>query len=297
MQFGLPGLHGTEKKAETAFCTLRRNLFPPDSVTGQFRRLAQPIGAFVKRVAEADESGRRLLIKALAAGLVSGGLSGCSPLAAQVGGGRPTKLPAGQSVFRSSGTVTVNDQPVTADTQVRPGDTLRTGKDSEIIFVVTDCSFLLRADSQVVLEAAKAAAPSTRLAGLKLLVGKLLSVYPPGPVRIETVTATAQILGTGVYVESDMEQTYFCTCFGVTEVLANDDPDSRQSIAATHHNKPLYILAGARNRGNSIRPAPFINHTDQELAIIETLVGRTLPPAFVFPDRRYQAPVGGIYRP
>ena len=208
----------------------------------------------------------------------------------------PAKLTAGKSVYRSSGTATVNDKPVTADTQIRPGDTLRTGKDSEIVFVVSDCSMLLRADSHVVLGRENSATPSARLASLKLVVGKLLSVYPPGAVQIQTATATAQIRGTGVYVESDTEQTYFCTCFGVTDVFATDDPDSRETVAATHHDKPLYILAGAKNRGNSIRPAPFINHTDQELAMIEALVGRTLPPTFVFPDRRYQTPAGGIYR-
>ena len=124
----------------------------------------------------------------------------------------------------------------------------------------------------------------------------MLSVYPPAPMQIQTATATARIRGTGVYVESDSEQTYFCTCFGLTEVTANDDPDSRETVTATHHNKPLYILAGAKNRGSSIRAAPFINHTDQELALIETLVGRVLPPSFVFPDSRY-GPPGRGYRP
>jgi hypothetical protein len=248
----------------------------------------------VKRFAEEDDPRRRWLIKALAAGLFSGGLTGFSPLAAQIVGGRPTKLPPGTSVYRSSGTATVNDKPVTPDSQIRPGDVLRTGKDSEIVYVVSDCAMILRADSHVVLEAEKGAAPSTRLAGLKLLTGKLLSVYPPGSVQVRTASATAQLRGTGVYVEADEEQTYFCTCFGVTEVVANDDPDSRETVAATHHNKPLYILAGARNRGKSIRVGPFINHTDQELALIETLVGRTLPQSFIFPDKRYEMP--GPYR-
>lgn len=246
------------------------------------------------RFAEGDDPRRRLLIQALAAGLFSGGLTGYTPLAAQIVGSRPTKLPPGTSVYRSSGTATVNDQPVTPDTQIRPGDTLRTGKDSEIVFVVSDSAMMLRADSHVVLEAETAAVASTRLAGLKLLAGKLLSVYPPGSVQIRTATATAQLRGTGVYVEADAAQTYFCTCFGVTDVFANDDPDSRETVSATHHNRPLYILAGANNRGKSIRVGPFINHTDQELALIETLVGRTLPPSFVFPDRRYELP--GPYR-
>jgi FecR protein len=249
--------------------------------------------AVVKRAAEADDPRRRLLIKALAAGFFSGGLAAPGPAGAQVSGGRPAKLPPDRSVFRAGSDATVNNKPVAADTRIRPGDTVRTGKDSEIVFVVSDCSMLLRAESQVVLEGQ----PTARLIGFKLLVGKLLSVYPPGPVRIETATANIQIRGTGVYVESDAELTYFCTCFGVTDIVAKDDPDSRTSVQAKHHDRPLYIAAGAKNRGNSISPARFINHTDEELKLIETLVGRTLPSSFVFGDPRYQTPKGGVYRP
>ena len=247
----------------------------------------------MKRAVEADDPRRRWLIKALAAGLLSGGLVRARPGAAQVPGGRPSKLPTDKSVFRSTGEASVNGKAVAGDTRIRPGDTVGTGKNSEIIFVVSNCSMLLRADSQVALEG-EANGP---LAGFKLLVGKLLSTYPPGLVRIETASARAQVRGTGVYIESDPERTYFCTCFGATEVVAKDDPDSRESVVATHHNKPLYILAGAKNRGKAIEPAPFINHTDQELKLIETLVGRTLPSSFVFSDPRYETPKGGTYRP
>jgi hypothetical protein len=59
-------------------------------------------------------------------------------------------------------------------------------------------------------------------------------------------------------------------------------------VVATHHDKPLYILADPKATGNNIRRAPFKNHTDQELMLIETLVGRT--PPFVFPGQDYDAP-------
>jgi len=247
----------------------------------------------VKRAGEADDPRRRWLIKALAAGLFSGGLGVSGSVAAQVAGGRPAKLPANRSVFESTGAATANDKPVAADTLIRPGDTLRTGKNSRIIFVVSDCSMLLREESQLTL----VGEPGGRLVGLKLLIGKLLSVYPPGPVRIETAAAQAQLRGTGVYVESDPERTYFCTCFGATDIVAKDDPDSKESVVALHHDRPLYILAGGKNRGRSIERATFKSHTDEELKLIETLVGRTLPPNFVFPDSRYQTPKGGTYRP
>jgi hypothetical protein len=54
-----------------------------------------------------------------------------------------------------------------------------------------------------------------------------------------------------------------------------------------HHDKPLYILAN-QPKGQNIRAAGFINHTDQELMLIEALVGRT--PPFVFPKSDYTGP-------
>ena len=85
---------------------------------------------------------------------------------------------------------------------------------------------LLREESQLAWSASRAVGSWVS----SLLIGKLLSVYPPGPVRIETAAAQAQIRGTGVYVESDPERTYFCTCFGATDIVAKDDPDSKEYV-------------------------------------------------------------------
>jgi hypothetical protein len=123
---------------------------------------------------------------------------------------------------------------------------------------------------------------------MRLVTGKVLSVFGKGrPTRIVTATSTIGIRGTGVYAETDPEQTYFCTCYGVADISANNDPTSKETVVATHHDKPLYILAKGKT-GANIRNAPFINHTDQELMLIESLVGRT--PPFVFPLENYNAP-------
>ena len=116
----------------------------------------------------------------------------------------------------------------------------------------------------------------------------LLSVFPRGtPMQLKTKTATVGIRGTGVELEADPEQTYFCTCYGVADVTANDDPESKDTVVAQHHDRPLYILSG-QSKGRNIRKAGFVNHTDQELMLIETLVGRK--PPFVFPKDDYTGP-------
>jgi hypothetical protein len=241
----------------------------------------------VARPDEFEDPRRRLLIQALAAGLLSAGPLG-NLLAADIFGGRPRKLPPGQSIYRLKGSATVNDKEATSETRIAPGDTVRTGKDSELVFVVGDEAMLMRDDSHLVLAAEKASASPQQIAGLKLVKGRLLSVYAPGTKQLQTPAANIVIKGTGAYLESFPDETYFCTCYGLSEVTASDDPESRTTVAAKHHDRPLYILAGGESRGKSIRPAPFKNHSDQELEILETLVGRT--PPWIFTGSQYDAP-------
>lgn len=242
----------------------------------------------MKRFDETDDPRRRILVQALTSWIAALGLPAGTARAASVLGSEPSIMPPNKSIYRLSGTATVNGAAATMDTRIFPGDTVQTGKDSEIVFVVGSASMILRADSHIVLDPAPKDSPSSLLvSGLRLLTGKLLSVFGKGkPVRMSTLVATVGIRGTGVYMESDPEQSYICTCYGVTDISAINDRESKETVSATHHNRPLYILARAQP-GNSIRNAPFINHTDQELELIESLVGRT--PPFVFPGSQYSA--------
>lgn len=240
-----------------------------------------------------DDPRRQWLIQALAAGLF-GPAMGLAQ-AQSLFGNRPSKLPPGQSIYSLSGQVRVNDQPATLSTPIKPGDTLQTAKDSQVIFVVNTHSMILRGDSKLVIETLAAAPADTSLTGLligglRMVTGKLLSVSRNSPMRVTTSTSTIGIRGTGFYVESDPEQTYFCTCYGATEVQATEDPESREQVVASHHDRPLYIVKDG-GRGKNIRSAPFLNHTDQELALIETLVGRKTP--FVFATDAYSGPRRG----
>ena len=230
-----------------------------------------------------EDPRRRLLIQALAAGFFSG--SGGLALA-QALGSAPSKLPPGRSVYRVSGQVQVNGAPATLDSRIGPNSAIQTAKDGEIVYAVGESAFVLRSNSHVVVEAPPS--DSVIVTGIRLITGKLLSVFPSRrPVQLTTRTASIGIRGTGVYLEADPEQTYFCTCYGVSDVAATNDPQSRETVAAKHHDRPLYIVSGEQ-AGKNIRSAPFINHTDQELMLIETLVGRE--PPFVFPKSDYTGP-------
>lgn len=205
---------------------------------------------------------------------------------ADVLGEKPEKLPPERSIFRLSGQVSVNGTPATLKTRIGGNDTIETGKGSEVVFVSGFSAFILRESSRMSL--GQETTNNVVTNALRLITGKVLAVFGPNnPQRVSTITATIGIRGTGVYAETDPEQTYFCTCYGITDIGANSDPNSRKTVTSKHHDEPVYILAKPKD-GKTIRKAPFINHTDQELMLIETLVGRT--PPFVFPSEDYGGP-------
>ncbi len=236
---------------------------------------------------DADDPRRRILVRALGLGLLA-----AMPRAMRAQGfSVPGKLPPGQSIHKIVGEVTVNGQPADLKTQIKPGDTVKTtGKGSQVIFVVGTQAMILRGSSELVIEQPPEANTSKFSRALRLVGGALLSVSRDTPMQVKTSTATVGIRGTGFYVEAQEDQTYFCTCYGTTEIAAVKQPEKVETISATRHDRPLYILAGDGG-GALIRNAPFINHTDQELALIEALVGRE--PPFVFPKDSYSAPRRG----
>ncbi len=235
---------------------------------------------------ELDDPRRRTLVMALAAGAFSAGMGSKQALAWGFFGSVPDKLPPTKSIYSLKGKVLVNGQEANMATIIHPNDTVETGPQSELIFVVGGHSMIMR-ENTVLKMAGKEEEESFLIQGLRMLTGKLLTVSRSQGTQIRTATATIGIRGTGYYIESDPEKTYFCTCYGLTEVEAKEDPASRDTVASKHHDKPLYILNG-EPEGKNIRPAPFINHTDHELMLIEALVGRT--PPFVFAGDEYSAP-------
>jgi hypothetical protein len=221
-----------------------------------------------KRSSDAEDPRRAFLLKTLAAGLLAAvGVPGAR---AQTFGRRPRKLPPGQSVYEASGAVTVNGRAATGATRIGASDRVETGKGAQLIFVVGLDAFLLRENSRLDLSGDGGIVNTLRVA-----TGALLSVFGSGAKRVVTPTSTVGIRGTGLYVESDPERSYVCTCYGAVQISAADDASVSERIVSTHHSAPRYVLkAGAARR---IVPAPFINHTDVELALIESLVGRTTP--------------------
>jgi hypothetical protein len=227
------------------------------------------------RLYDVDENRRRFLVYLLATGTTSG-LAGCSS-----GGTNASALalPAGRSIYKFSGDVRVNGKAVTLGTPVKAGDHIETFGQSYVIFVVNKDATILRSHSRLELPKVTTASVSS---AFTLQKGKALTVLASRKTQITTPSAVIGIRGTGVYLEVEPELTYVCTCYGVADLATKDDPAINETVTSAHHDSPKYILADSSKR-NRIQEAPFKNHDDQELLLIESLVGRTTP--FVVPKK------------
>jgi hypothetical protein len=171
-----------------------------------------------------------------------------------------------KGVYRLRGGVHVNGANAQRGGELRPGDSVRTQPGSEIVFVTQRDAFLVRQSSEVSLLAN----------GLRVVTGAVLSVFAPGrPKEIRTSTATIGIRGTAVYIEAEPGRTYACTCYGTAVLTPIAQPAAAETVTTRHHEAPRYIMAAGAPQ--MLMQAPVVNHTDAELILLESVVGRQPP--------------------
>ena len=208
-------------------------------------------------------------------------------LALAAGIGLPTAL--GRALAQTSakhgvrtvqGDMRINGKPAEVGTLVRPGDAIVLGDGAVATFVVGQDAFLMRGGSRVELIGS-----GVLVSALQLVTGKLLGVFGSGRERrLVTATASIGIRGTGAYMEAEPTRTYFCLCYGSAEVRATLGSAS-ESLSTRHHDSPRYIYGDGRSR--TIVRASVTNHTDSELILLESLVGRSPPQSFMDSPVRY----------
>ncbi len=174
------------------------------------------------------------------------------------------------------GTATVNGKPARVGTPVKPGDRVTTGPNSFAVVVVGRDAYLLRDNSTVVLEASKTK-PDV-LDRVLILTGKVLSVLekraPDQRVQFRSPNATIGIRGTGFYMEIHEGRTYFCLCYGEAAIDGAGMSEPK-IVKTTHHESPLWL--DDRSGVMKAEKGPFMNHTDDELIMLEKLTGREPP--------------------
>jgi hypothetical protein len=207
-----------------------------------------------------DDARRRELLRMIGA-LGASGISGWMSDALAAGDVPP-------SLHRLDGTATVNGKPAKAGTQVALGDRVATGPGSQAIVVLKGDAFMMRAQTIIEVRGSDGV-----LSDLLVASGKVLSVFSKKPVTVKAAVATIGIRGTGAYIEVSPQEVYFCLCYG--EALVEGPKMSAKLVKTTHHEQPLLL----REDAGILRaePGPFRNHSDEELILLESLVGREPP--------------------
>ena len=181
------------------------------------------------------------------------------------------------SVHEIKGVVRVNGERINDKGIIKTGDTVMTGSDGKVVFVIGGDAIFLRERSELRID--KSPMGDYIVSGLRMLTGAVGAVFGKragAQVTIATPTVTAGIRGTGCYMESRGEGTYFCTCYGAIELTGMKDASQKQLIAASHH-RPKYVLNEPRD-GQWIVDAKVENsHEDWEMDMLEKCVGRRAP--------------------
>jgi FecR protein len=212
---------------------------------------------------------RRILLSRLA---TAGALAAAAPFLIRNALAMGNRI-ATQGFHKVEGSVLLNGKPAAQGLAVRPGDKVSTGDNSVAIFVLDQDAYMLRSNSQLEISGADATIKT-----LTLIAGKMLSVFGKGEKRIVVPTATLGIRGTAIYAEADPLRAYLCTCYGTVNIQASSNPLVQETVVTKHHEAPRYIYASGEQL---IAKAPMINHTDDELFMLEALVGRM--PGFFSP--------------
>lgn len=206
---------------------------------------------------------RELLKKIAAAGLVhSCGMLGVvqQALAANL-------LDIKQGMISTSGEVTVNGHRANKGIAVEPGQTVKTGKGAEAIYVIGTNAFLQRESSEVHF------GTDALTEFMRVITGRVLSVFGSGRKNLLVPNATIGIRGTACHIGVEPEKTYFCLCYGEVEIVLHTPGKEPLQLKSQHHDMPIYIPS----HGYDTQPAKMLDHRDDELKLLEALVGR-LPP-------------------
>jgi len=170
------------------------------------------------------------------------------------------------TIREMSGAVHINKLRANVADDIEPGDIVSTADNGHIAFSVGGDAFLVREFSSIRVGNTGSALLNT----LELFAGKLLGVFETGRRRnIYTGTATMGIRGTACYLDVRPKSTYFCTCYGETEVISGGE---KKEFEATHHNPQQLDFVGGKL--TSMQATGMRDHGDDELRQLEAYVGR-----------------------
>lgn len=174
------------------------------------------------------------------------------------------------NIVELQGDAQLNGARLRPDQTIQTGDHVTTGPGTTLVFMVGNAAFKVRQNSHMTVERGDTL---NTVSLLRLVTGAVVSVWGPGTRRqITTPTLTAGIRGTGVYTEvfSDQDDRgYFCNCYGTVDLAEANDRVTSQSEYHQAFWGEVHPVGG-----RYLRPAPAINHGDEELETLARLIGQ-----------------------
>jgi hypothetical protein len=166
------------------------------------------------------------------------------------------------------GDAMVNGEALTRDRTILTGDSIQTGPNSNLIFVIGNSSFQVRQNSRFTVERG----PTLfAVSVLRILTGGVAAVFGKGTRRqVVTPTLTAGIRGTGIYsevFEAQNFRSYFCNCYGTIDMGAGGD----STVSQSSYHQSFWGEVTPKN-GHYLTAANAINHTDEEMEYLAKLV-------------------------
>lgn len=174
-------------------------------------------------------------------------------------------------IHELEGDVFINKRVAALTSSIQAGDRLSVAYGGRLIFSMGEDSYLLQEGTSLEV----ASKDNKVVSGLRLLTGGLLSVFGQRntTTKIYTHTATIGIRGTGVYLNSQPDKLYFCTCYGKTDLHLGHHHD--EHIEATHHN--AFDITGKTAKSMTMVATEVTGHTDDDLRLLERYSGRKPP--------------------
>lgn len=168
------------------------------------------------------------------------------------------------------GDVRINGSVAAMGAMVNPGDVVTTGPDGEATLISGFNAYLIRGNGEIMFPEDN----STQKV-LSVVSGKILSVFGEGKLTIDMPLATIGIRGTGIYVEAWPDYDYVCLCYGQVRIAPKLNDYFLEELDTFHHDAPRNLYADPEAHGGKfIEPAKMVNHHDEELILLESLVGR-----------------------
>jgi hypothetical protein len=177
-------------------------------------------------------------------------------------------LAATGKIHTIEGDVFVNQAKISSASSIKNGDEIVVSQQGKLVFSMGEDAFLVRGGTTLQVYSEHG---SLLVSALRLVTGAMLGVFGKrkSTTRIYTSTATIGVRGTAVYAAVTKDKLYTCTCYGHTDLIVGLE---REDVISKHHNAHVVTTDGKNNA--QMKAFEVIDHNDDELRMLEALVGR-----------------------